>query len=45
LKENKGFVKELVKFMDEMLDRNDVYFVTMLQVGPGSKLLLTQILA
>jgi hypothetical protein len=32
LKENKGFVKELVKFMDEVLDKNDVYFVTMLQV-------------
>jgi hypothetical protein len=33
LKENKGFVKELVKFMDEMIDKNDVYFVTMLQVS------------
>ena len=32
LLQNKGFVKELVKFIDEMIDRNDVYFVTMLQV-------------
>ncbi len=32
LKQNKGFVKELIKFIDEMIDRNDVYFVTMLQV-------------
>jgi len=32
LKQNKGFVKELSKFIDEMIDRNDVYFVTMLQV-------------
>ena len=33
LKQNKGFVKELSKFIDEMIDRNDVYFVTMLQVS------------
>ena len=32
LKQNKGFVDELIKFIDEMIDRNDVYFVTMLQV-------------
>uniref|UniRef100_A0A0K2UQP7 NodB homology domain-containing protein n=2 Tax=Lepeophtheirus salmonis TaxID=72036 RepID=A0A0K2UQP7_LEPSM len=32
LKQNKGFVEELIKFIDEMIDRNDVYFVTMLQV-------------
>jgi len=32
LKQNKGFVRELIKFIDEMIDRNDVYFVTMLQV-------------
>ena len=32
LKQNKGFVKELIRFIDEMIDRNDVYFVTMLQV-------------
>merc|ERR1712185_520952 len=32
LKQNKGFVKELLNFIDEMIDRNDVYFVTMLQV-------------
>ncbi|TRY71989.1 hypothetical protein TCAL_03956 [Tigriopus californicus] len=32
LKQNKDFVKELIKFIDEMIDRNDVYFVTMLQV-------------
>ena len=33
LKNNKGFKKELIKFIADMLDRNDVYFVTMLQVG------------
>jgi hypothetical protein len=32
LKQNKEFKRELAKFIDEMLDRNDVYFVTMLQV-------------
>ena len=32
LKQNKGFVQELINFIDEMIDRNDVYFVTMLQV-------------
>jgi len=32
LKNNKGFKKELIKFIADMLDRNDVYFVTMLQV-------------
>jgi hypothetical protein len=32
LKSNKGFKKELIKFIADMLDRNDVYFVTMLQV-------------
>merc|ERR1711971_1397167 len=32
LKQNKGFTRELSKFIDEMIDRNDVYFVTMLQV-------------
>jgi len=33
LKNNKGFKKELIKFIADMLDRNDVYFVTMLQVS------------
>ena len=33
LTQNKGFLEELNAFMDEMIDRNDVYFVTMLQVG------------
>merc|ERR1712037_1063265 len=32
LNSNKGFKKELIKFIADMLDRNDVYFVTMLQV-------------
>ena len=32
LTQNKGFLEELNAFMDEMIDRNDVYFVTMLQV-------------
>merc|ERR1712204_166343 len=32
LKQNKGFTRELTRFIDEMIDRNDVYFVTMLQV-------------
>jgi hypothetical protein len=32
LKSQKELKKELTKFIDEMLDRNDVYFVTMLQV-------------
>ena len=32
LKSKKEFKNELIKFIDEMLDRNDVYFVTMLQV-------------
>ena len=32
LDQNKGFLRELIKFIDEMIDRNDVYFVTMLQV-------------
>merc|ERR1719435_751699 len=32
IKSNKGFQKELIKFITEMIDRNDVYFVTMLQV-------------
>ncbi|CAG0924262.1 unnamed protein product, partial [Notodromas monacha] len=31
LKQSKEFKRELGKFIDEMLDRNDVYFVTMLQ--------------
>ncbi|XP_057374878.1 chitin deacetylase 1-like [Daphnia carinata] len=32
LKSKKEFKNELIKFMDEMIARNDVYFVTMLQV-------------
>lgn len=32
LKSKREFREELVKFIDEMLARNDVYFVTMLQV-------------
>lgn len=32
LKSKKEFKEELIKFIEEMLDRNDVYFVTMLQV-------------
>lgn len=32
LKSKKEFKDELIKFIEEMLDRNDVYFVTMLQV-------------
>ena len=32
IKSNKGFKRELEKFIAEMIDRNDVYFVTMLQV-------------
>nr|CAD7425889.1 unnamed protein product [Timema monikensis] len=32
LKSKKEFREELIKFVEEMLDRNDVYFVTMLQV-------------
>lgn len=32
LKRKKEFKNALIKFMDEMLARNDVYFVTMLQV-------------
>lgn len=35
LKSKKEFRDELIKFIEEMLDKNDVYFVTMLQVlGP-----------
>ncbi len=33
LKSKREFREELVKFIDEMLARNDVYFVTMLQVN------------
>jgi hypothetical protein len=33
LKSKREFREELVKFIDEMLIRNDVYFVTMLQVA------------
>merc|ERR1712203_534022 len=32
IKKHKGFKRELIKFINEMLGRNDVYFVTMLQV-------------
>ena len=33
IKKHKGFKRELIKFINEMLGRNDVYFVTMLQVN------------
>ena len=32
IKKHKGFKKELIKFIRDMLSRNDVYFVTTLQV-------------
>jgi len=32
LKSNKGFKEELIDFINEMIARNDVYFVTMVQV-------------
>lgn len=32
LKSKKEYRDELIKFIEEMLDRNDVYFVTNLQV-------------
>jgi len=32
LKSNKGYKEELIDFISEMLDRNDVYFVNMLNV-------------
>ena len=35
IKKHKGFKRELIKFINEMLGRNDVYFVTMLQVRRG----------
>jgi hypothetical protein len=35
LKSKKEFKDELIRFIEEMLDRNDVYFVTMLQVFPS----------
>lgn len=33
LKSKKEFKDELIKFIEEMLKRNDVYFVNMLQVS------------
>jgi hypothetical protein len=37
LKSKKEFKNELIKFMDEMIARNDVYFVTMLQVNNSQR--------
>lgn len=37
LKSKKEFKDELIKFIEEMLKRNDVYFVNMLQVSKPQK--------